>query len=313
MKDKIFSVLQRVGRSFMLPIAILPVAGLLLGIGSSFTNETTIATYGLVGILGEGTILHSLLVIMNKVGSVVFDNLPLIFAVGVAIGMAKKEKEVAALSAVIAYFVITDLQQEDKLTAELQEISNLVNSQNIDIDQINERLDRTVTRGDYAVVEQSFKQYLKDNFDVSMKIADILNDEKLTTILTADNYKQDGKDFVETKNYISTTRDQLETYKTEYKDFFTEDKVMSYINDKNLDSYYTDLYKQELVGDIESDNETEVVESAVNDVIGILDTYEEVINFLVDNQNSWNVQDDTIEFTSESLQNQYNSLIDKLS
>lgn len=214
---------------------------------------------------------------------------------------------------VIAYFVITDLQQEDKLTAELQEISNLVNSQNIDIDQINERLDRTVTRGDYAVVEQSFKQYLKDNFDVSMKIADILNDEKLTTILTADNYKQDGKDFVETKNYISTTRDQLETYKTEYKDFFTEDKVMSYINDKNLDSYYTDLYKQELVGDIESDNETEVVESAVNDVIGILDIYEEVINFLVDNQNSWNVQDDTIEFTSESLQNQYNSLIDKLS
>ena len=214
---------------------------------------------------------------------------------------------------VIAYFVITDLQQEDKLTAELQEISNLVNSQNIDIDQINERLDRTVTRGDYAVVEQSFKQYLKDNFDVSMKIADILNDEKLTTILTADNYKQDGKDFVETKNYISTTRDQLETYKTEYKDFFTEDKVMSYINDKNLDSYYTDLYKQELVGDIESDNETEVVESAVNDVIGILDIYEEVINFLVDNQNSWNVQDDIIEFTSESLQNQYNSLIDKLS
>ena len=90
----------------MLPIAILPVAGLLLGIGSSFTNETTIATYGLVGILGEGTILHSLLVIMNKVGSVVFDNLPLIFAVGVAIGMAKKEKEVAALSAVIAYFVM---------------------------------------------------------------------------------------------------------------------------------------------------------------------------------------------------------------
>ena len=82
----------------MLPIAILPVAGLLLGIGSSFTNETTIATYGLQKILGDGTVLHALLTIMNKVGSAVFDNLPLIFAVGVAIGMAKKEKEVAALS-----------------------------------------------------------------------------------------------------------------------------------------------------------------------------------------------------------------------
>lgn len=106
MKDKIFGVLQRVGRSFMLPIAILPVAGLLLGIGSSFTNETTIATYGLERLLGNGTLFHALLVIMNKVGSAVFDNLPLIFAVGVSIGMAKKEKEVAALSAVIAYFVM---------------------------------------------------------------------------------------------------------------------------------------------------------------------------------------------------------------
>ena len=90
----------------MLPIAILPVAGLLLGIGSSFTNATTIETYGLTGVLGEGTLLHGLLLIMSAVGGVVFDNLPLLFAVGVAIGMAKKEKEVAALSAVIAYFVM---------------------------------------------------------------------------------------------------------------------------------------------------------------------------------------------------------------
>ena len=106
MKEKIFGVLQRVGRSFMLPIAVLPVAGLLLGIGSSFTNETTIATYGLQGILGNGTVLHALLMIMSKAGNVIFDNLPIIFAVGVAIGMAKAEKEVAALSAMISFFVM---------------------------------------------------------------------------------------------------------------------------------------------------------------------------------------------------------------
>ena len=106
MKDKVFGVLQRVGRSFMLPIAILPVAGLLLGLGSTFTNPTTIATYHMERILGDGTILHGLLTIMNAVGSAIFDNLPLLFAVGVAIGMAKKEKEVAALSAMIAYFVM---------------------------------------------------------------------------------------------------------------------------------------------------------------------------------------------------------------
>ena len=106
MKDKIFGVLQRVGRSFMLPIAILPVAGLLLGIGSSFTNATTIETYGLQAILGDGTILNALLTIMSRAGNIIFDNLPIIFAVGVAIGMAKKEKEVAALAAMISFFVM---------------------------------------------------------------------------------------------------------------------------------------------------------------------------------------------------------------
>ena len=106
MKDKIFSVLQRVGRSFMLPIALLPIAGLLLGIGSSFTNATTLETYHLTSVIKEGGVLYTLLEIMSKTGSVVFDNLALLFAMGVAIGMAKKEKEVAALSGAISYLVM---------------------------------------------------------------------------------------------------------------------------------------------------------------------------------------------------------------
>ncbi len=106
MKDKIFGVLQRVGRSFMLPIAILPVAGLFLGIGGSFTNANMIEAYGLAGILGEGTFLYALLSVLNKCGDIVFANLPILFAMGVAIGMAKKEKEVAALAAAIAFFIM---------------------------------------------------------------------------------------------------------------------------------------------------------------------------------------------------------------
>ena len=106
MKDKIFGVLQRVGRSFMLPIALLPVAGLLLGIGSSFTNATMLEAYGLTSIIYPGSILYTILDIMNQCGNAVFNNLALLFAMGVAIGMAKKEKEVAALSGAIAYLVM---------------------------------------------------------------------------------------------------------------------------------------------------------------------------------------------------------------
>ncbi len=106
MKDKIFGVLQRVGRSFMLPIALLPVAGLLLGLGSSFTNATMLEAYNLTNILGPGTVFHVIFTVMSEAGNVIFNNLPLLFAMGVAIGMAKQEKDVAALASVVAFFIM---------------------------------------------------------------------------------------------------------------------------------------------------------------------------------------------------------------
>ena len=106
MKDQVFGVLQRIGRSFMLPIALLPAAGLLLGIGGSFANTTMLETYGLTRILGPGTFWNTLFTVMSRAGDIVFANLPILFAMGIAIGMAKKEKEVAALAAVISFLVM---------------------------------------------------------------------------------------------------------------------------------------------------------------------------------------------------------------
>lgn len=106
MKNNIFGVLQRIGRSFMLPIAVLPVAGLFLGIGSSLTNTTMLETYNLINILGPDTMAYGILSVLSEAGSIIFGNLPIIFAMSVAIGMAKQEKEVAALSGAIAFFVM---------------------------------------------------------------------------------------------------------------------------------------------------------------------------------------------------------------
>lgn len=103
---KFFATIQQIGKSFFLPVSVLPIAGLLLGLGSSFTNQTTIETYNLTGLLGHGTVLNALLTIMSQVGTAIFGNLPLIFALAVALGMAKKEKAVAVLSAGIAFIVM---------------------------------------------------------------------------------------------------------------------------------------------------------------------------------------------------------------
>ena len=101
-----FEVLQRVGRAFMLPIALLPIAGLLLGLGASFTNEATLSAYNLLDIMGPGTVPYTIFSLLASVGTVIFDNLPLLFAMGVALGMAENEKATATLSATIAFFVM---------------------------------------------------------------------------------------------------------------------------------------------------------------------------------------------------------------
>ncbi len=90
----------------MLPLALLPIAGILLGVGVSFSNTQTINYFQLQSTLGDGTFLNFIFTIMKRIGGIVFSNLPLLFAISTAIGIAKKEKTVAALSSVISFFVM---------------------------------------------------------------------------------------------------------------------------------------------------------------------------------------------------------------
>ena len=212
----------------------------------------------------------------------------------------------------VGYFVFTDMMQEDKLKTELSELNDLVNAENIDMDAINEKLDRRITTGDYEKVEDAYKSYLRDNFDNSIQIANILNDEKITTLLTVENYESDGKDFTESKEYITNTRETLEDCKTKFTEFLTEEKAMSYINDKGLDSYYTDLYKNEFIGDMSLASKDTTVQDSIDEVITILNTSEEVLNLLSENQNSWEIDGENISFNNESLSNQYDELVKSL-
>lgn len=212
----------------------------------------------------------------------------------------------------VGYFVYTDLKQEEKLKIELTELSELSNAQDIDINEINNRLDRIVTKGDYAAVENAFKTYLRENFDNSIQIANMLNDDKITTLLTVENYQENGKDFTNSKEYITTTRATLEDCKNKYTEFLTEEKAMSYINDKGLDSYYTDLYKNEFIGDMSTAAQDTTVQTSIDEVITILNTSEEVLNLLSENQNNWEIDEENISFNNESLSNQYDELVNSL-
>ncbi len=211
-----------------------------------------------------------------------------------------------------AYFVSSGLKQEEKLTAEMTELNELVDKEDYDKNAVKERLDRVITKGDYAIVEKACKQYLSDISVIGQKIDDILSDDSISELLSTENYKTDGPEFSNTKKYITETKQSLAELKSNYSELLTEDKIMSYITNKELDSYYTDLYRKELIGDLESEKNDKTVDNAINSVISLLDNIEKIIDFLIANKNDWHIEGENIVFNSNSSLNKYNELLENL-
>ena len=239
------------------------------------------------------------------------------FIIKLVMGMKKKLIIIIVIillfiAGLIGYMVLSDLKQEDKLDKEIEEINDLMSSQEIDMNRVNAKLDQTVTSGDYAILERSMKSYLKDTFSTLFEIKDILENEKISSLLTIENYEEDGKDFVNSKRYISDVLKKLEDYKQKYPEYLTKEKAMSYISDKNLDSYYIDLYEDVYLKDMDTLKDDEL-DKAVNDLINILNVSNDVLNLLSNNQSSWVISNDKIIFNSSSLLDEYNSLLNSIS
>ena len=90
-KERVFSFVQRLSQSIMLPITLMPIAGFLLAIGATFTQEIIIGQLGLISLIHEGTILFQILTLMKVIGQTVIDNLALFFAISIAIGFSNKK------------------------------------------------------------------------------------------------------------------------------------------------------------------------------------------------------------------------------
>ena len=210
------------------------------------------------------------------------------------------------IAILIAVFVVKDLRQEKTLRDEIASIQELAGSEQMDA--VNEKLGHIVTTGDYAKVEKAVKNYMADNFNNAITIAEALNDEVLTNALTAENYMLDGPDFVKTKLLLSDLQKRLTKAKEEQKRLSTNETVMSYLKDKE-DSYYVDLYK-EIIGEEESASEDAIeIEQSIDEVLDMVAVEQSVIDFLSENKGQWTVQDGIVAFSNEALNVQYNQLL----
>ena len=213
----------------------------------------------------------------------------------------------------IGILVVNDFKQEDILRQEMLEFENLTRAENIDLDQIDQRIRELKTTGDYGVLEKAMKDYLADVVNASVSIANILNDERIVNALTPENYVEDGPEFIQTKQFLEQAKSDMEQYKTEVLTLLTNEGAMSYIENKNLDQYYIDLYKEiALSEDTAIEESNAELESSLDEAMKILDVETQVINFLSENKDGWEIQGENIVFSSEELQNQYDEYISQI-
>ena len=214
----------------------------------------------------------------------------------------------AIIGYIFGYFFIRDIIRETKLLDEVDEIDNVLNTENANLDEVEEKLERTVSKGKYAMVERAYKNYISDFLKNMKNIAQVLNEEQITQSLTVENYILDGPDFTKTKEYLTSTIQKLEEYKSEYKEFLTQGKAMEYI-ENDLDKHYIEFYKDEMIGEIEEDT---TVENSMDEVINLLKYSEDVIDFLVENKGKWQIDGENIVFENQEHSDEYTKLIDKV-
>lgn len=215
---------------------------------------------------------------------------------------------ILVLLGIFGYMVVDEMNQTNKLIVEVDEISQMFNKTSIDYDAIEQKLTTNVSKGDYLVVEKAVKQYLSDGLTSMKELQEIVDDDRITTLLTIENYSEDGPDFVNTKEYIQNTRTTLENLKNQFISYTTQEKMDEYISDKGLDEYYIELYNELMGGDKIMQSDIEELESSLDSIINMLDNTEIVIDFLIENKDSWQVQGENIMFFSNELVNEYNEL-----
>lgn len=211
---------------------------------------------------------------------------------------------------IVGFFLVSDFKQEDKLDAEIEELYEMTyNLEVLDYEEVYARVNRVVTKDDYALVEGAMKAYIWDIFENNVEILSLLADENISKVLSPKNYAADGPDFPKTKEYIRRMRGEFQQCKREHKELEAEDRMMSYVEKYDLDSYYLDFYRErmDIVRTWDSDGG---FEDDIDILMDWMDTFETVIGFLEENKGKWEIVNNDLTFEDDKLAEQYEVLID---
>ena len=223
------------------------------------------------------------------------------------------------ITATLGSCITRDLKQEKNLETEIDELLSLMDTYPLKYEELETRLNRTITTGSYAEVENSVKAYLSSFVNSVKSLDSLFNSEEIIKAVSAENYKNDGPNFKKTKNTLNVANEELNKISEDLISFFTEEKAMSFIQDKHLDNYYTNLYRDYTVidsNDTESNSEIantkKELTNSLNEFKQLINKEQEIIDFLAKNKRGWKIENNEIVFYSQSLLDKYNSLIDEI-
>ncbi len=214
------------------------------------------------------------------------------------------------LTVAILVIIIPSLLQREKLKQEAKALDAVLSEKEVNQEELDEILNRRVTKSGYVVVEDAYKRYSKDLHGVYVQIIEKLSDEKIKQILTIDTYKNDGPEFANTIAYIDQMKNDLKTLNESYYKTISNENVLSYLPedfDENYVNYYIE-FTQNYVGD----NNSKTVEDSINSIISLLDKQLDILNFLKANKKQWMVSDKGLSFATEELTNTFNEKIKNL-
>lgn len=223
---------------------------------------------------------------------------------------------IIALVGLIAFLVIRNFMTDGKVQREIKELYNLIynsDEETYDLETIYSKFDDVVSTDGYAIVEIVAKDYLSDVFDKILELEDIINDEKMNSILTVDNYKEDGPNFTETINYLNEVKQKVLNLKASMLGDLEVNTIMSYIINEDLGDSYLDLYGSlEFAKESNIEKNKENIENTVDSFVNQIEGMEKVLNFLSEHKNEWEITDDMIVFDDTSLSNEYNDMISSI-
>ena len=209
---------------------------------------------------------------------------------------------------IVSIYFINRATMENKLRREVNSLAKL----DITKDRYNTKIK---TRGGYAIVERTIKEYLDKDAVSLQKVLAIMNDEKISKLLSYDNYKNDGPEFKTSLNYITSNK---ETFNKEIDSLISnldEKNIKKYIRTKTKDKYYINLYDELMLSSKftkEFNNTKNMLENTKTHVNNIFDTSSEVLNFLILYKDDWVLEDNQIKFRKQEQYNYYMELVSKV-